>query len=251
MTAPGVGSMPGAARVLVPDFGEKRGTASGRATRELIMLTAERLFAERGIEAVPLREIGQACGQRNKYAVQYHFGERSVLVGEIYAFRSGQLNERRYELLDELEQADQLSDVHALIRVLIQPHAESMLDPENHFVGFLARALLDIGTMSLQEAGQASPNMGAHHELRERVRVLVPDVPRSVFNRRFPMLFNFAVNTFAECKRRDEGLGETEVADLLDEIVSIIVAGLREPVLQGPRQPTGHGGPGVEQQLRA
>ena len=33
--------------------------AAGRATRRRLILTAERLFAERGIDVVPLIEIGE------------------------------------------------------------------------------------------------------------------------------------------------------------------------------------------------
>jgi AcrR family transcriptional regulator len=34
-------------------------------TRERLLVTAERLFAERGVAGVSLREIGAAAGQRN------------------------------------------------------------------------------------------------------------------------------------------------------------------------------------------
>src|SRR5215212_6920733 len=61
-----------------------RGNAGGRATRELLMLTAERLFAERGFEGVALREIGREAEQRNPAVTQYHFGTRDDLVREIY-----------------------------------------------------------------------------------------------------------------------------------------------------------------------
>src|SRR4051812_12335899 len=79
-----------------------RGNAGGRATRELLMRTAERLFAERGFEAVPLREIGREAEQRNPAVTQYHFGTRDELVREIYAYRSERLNQRRFELLRDL-----------------------------------------------------------------------------------------------------------------------------------------------------
>ena len=43
-------------------------------TRTQLMRAAERLFAERGIEVVSLREINRAAAQRNATALQYHFG---------------------------------------------------------------------------------------------------------------------------------------------------------------------------------
>lgn len=43
----------------------------GRATRTHLIDVAERLFAERGIDAVSISEILEAAGQRNKNAVYY------------------------------------------------------------------------------------------------------------------------------------------------------------------------------------
>ena len=49
------------------------------SARELIIVAAERLIAERGVD-VPLRDIAAAAGQRNNSAVQYHFGSRDGLI---------------------------------------------------------------------------------------------------------------------------------------------------------------------------
>ena len=57
------------------------------AARQAIVEAAERLFAERGIEAVSLRDVSAAAGQRNHSAAQYHFGDRAQLV--VFAYRYG------------------------------------------------------------------------------------------------------------------------------------------------------------------
>ncbi|MDQ4115373.1 MAG: TetR family transcriptional regulator, partial [Actinomycetota bacterium] len=73
--------------------------AAAPDTRTKIVLAAERLFAERGMAAVPLRDIVAAAGQRNASAIQYHFGPRPDLVTAVFQYRMGQVNERRLELL--------------------------------------------------------------------------------------------------------------------------------------------------------
>ena len=67
--------------------GPGRMTRSARrdATRELILTTAERLFAEYGIEVVSNRQISEAAGQGNNAAVNYHFGTKADLVRAIMA----------------------------------------------------------------------------------------------------------------------------------------------------------------------
>ena len=52
-------------------------------TRARLLSAAERLFAERGIDAVSLREITRESGARNAIAAQYHFADRAGLVQAI------------------------------------------------------------------------------------------------------------------------------------------------------------------------
>ena len=51
------------------------------ATPTQLLDVAERLFAERGIDNVSIREIVRASGQSNLSAAHYHFGTREALVG--------------------------------------------------------------------------------------------------------------------------------------------------------------------------
>ena len=71
----------------------------GVATREALVETAERLFAEQGIETVSLRDVSKAAGQRNHNAAQYHFGDRAGLVAAVYDHRMRLVNERRHAML--------------------------------------------------------------------------------------------------------------------------------------------------------
>lgn len=54
-----------------------------QATRLLILDTAERLFAERGVFALSNRQIAEAAGQKNTAVVGYHFGTKADLVRAI------------------------------------------------------------------------------------------------------------------------------------------------------------------------
>ena len=41
---------------------------------------AQRLFANRGIDGVTVRDIAKAAGQKNPAAVGYHFGSKEALM---------------------------------------------------------------------------------------------------------------------------------------------------------------------------
>src|SRR5512145_1863051 len=52
-------------------------------TRERILRTAERLFAERGFNGVSVRELA-AAAQANIASIGYHFDSKEGLLSEVY-----------------------------------------------------------------------------------------------------------------------------------------------------------------------
>lgn len=73
-------------------------------TRVAVLDAAERLFAERGVDGVSVRDIITAAGA-NLGAVNYHFGSKNQLVMEVFARRLAPLNQARVARLDALEKA--------------------------------------------------------------------------------------------------------------------------------------------------
>jgi AcrR family transcriptional regulator len=98
--------------------------SAGAVTRRRIIDVAERLFADRGIDGVPLKQIATAAGQANVNAIQYHFGSKSGLVFEILRTRFDELNRRRLEGYRKLADAGRLDDVRALLSAMYRPRAE-------------------------------------------------------------------------------------------------------------------------------
>jgi AcrR family transcriptional regulator len=102
---------------------------AGADTRERIIRAAERLFSERGIEGVSLREINRAAQQSNTGAVQYHFGDRDGLVRAIIDKHRRDTEPRRHALLDQYEDAG-ADDVRSLVAALVLPLAAKLADPD-------------------------------------------------------------------------------------------------------------------------
>jgi AcrR family transcriptional regulator len=71
---------------------------SSRA-RAALRGSAERLFAEHGVDGVSLRQITREAGQRNTTAVAYHFGSRDGLLRAVLDHHLGQVALRREALL--------------------------------------------------------------------------------------------------------------------------------------------------------
>src|SRR6476619_1707777 len=104
------------------------------STQEQIVLAAERLFAERGIDGVSLRQIGAAAGNGNNSAVQYHFGSKERLLRAVFEYRLPWLNERGAFLLAARQPDDLRSSVECAVRPLRE---QSELDGSN-YMSFVA-----------------------------------------------------------------------------------------------------------------
>ena len=91
-------------------------------TKERILDVAERLFADRGFPATPLRDITSEASV-NIASVNYHFGSKEALLAAVLERRLGPINARRLELLDALESAagSGAPSVEEVIRAFLSP----------------------------------------------------------------------------------------------------------------------------------
>ena len=103
-------------------------TTTAIPTRQRLIEAAEDLFATRGIDAVSLAEVTKAAGCNNTGAVHHHFGGREELLAAVVDEHRGPLDERRAELLDELDDADDITPAQ-LVRALVLPMVELLDEP--------------------------------------------------------------------------------------------------------------------------
>jgi AcrR family transcriptional regulator len=91
-------------------------------TKFRIIETATRLFAERGFDAVPLRDVAIEADV-NGAAVNYHFGSKEELIREVYRRIFTSLNELRLRALDHAEVAAKGKHlaVSDIVRALVGP----------------------------------------------------------------------------------------------------------------------------------
>ncbi|MCV7216417.1 TetR/AcrR family transcriptional regulator [Mycobacterium crocinum] len=94
-----------------------------------LVATAERLFAERGVDGVSLREIAREAGARNVMAVQYHFADRAGVLAAIADKHLPVVDARRDALLDAIEDEAKPS-MRAMASALVRPLAAKLADPD-------------------------------------------------------------------------------------------------------------------------
>jgi AcrR family transcriptional regulator len=100
-------------------------SASGAATRLIILDTAEQLFAERGFDGVSLREI-IAQAKVNVGSVHYHFGSKHALFEEVVERLAVPFYGRVLELLGQANEAKNRSEaLERIVAAMIVPSFKS------------------------------------------------------------------------------------------------------------------------------
>jgi AcrR family transcriptional regulator len=201
-------------------------------TRDRLVLAAERLFAERGIDNVSLREINRAAGQRNVAALHYHFGTREALLEAIFERRMAGINRRRVAMLDALEADGADIAIRSVVEAMVLPLAEQ-LDPVadgGHYVRFLAQVISDPGV----DVGGLVRDKFDHGMVRTRrlARRILDGLPAEVVDERMSLASNQMVHALADEVRRRaarqsrERPGETAffVANLIDSLTGALDA---------------------------
>jgi TetR/AcrR family transcriptional regulator, regulator of cefoperazone and chloramphenicol sensitivity len=89
------------------------------ATRARLLRAGERLFAERGIHQVRLREINALAGQRNSSALHYHFGSRDGLVEAILSEHQTAMDREVRPALDALTADGGVPAVRAVVVIWV------------------------------------------------------------------------------------------------------------------------------------
>jgi AcrR family transcriptional regulator len=206
-----------------------RPNSRGDLTRQAILETAERLFAERGIAAVPLRDVGLAAGQKNNVAVQYHFGDRETLIRAIISYRAATSEAIRSEVLADLLAQGQAPQVRDLVRAFILSLAKH-LEERSHYLAFLSRYITERGGYRGLEGSLSTSTVTTMVSLLYR---LLPDYSEAVLFERWMIMMTSTVHTLA---RYQSAMQSRKLAQPLDDLVEDLVTFLTAGIESVPQQ---------------
>ena len=209
-----------------------RTPTAATSARDRLLLAAERLVAERGVD-VPLRDVAVAAGQRNNSAVHYHFGSREGLFEAVLAERLAPVNAAMLAMLADLEDASGDDDPRALVAVLVTPMATvPYADGSTHYARFLeqVRPRPLIAELPLTAGEHSSATRLVLHRLR---RTLPAALPRALHDGRLRAMSTVMFALLADHERDRERGGHGGPSSTVEDIVDMLVGLLLAPARPG------------------
>ncbi|WP_328468100.1 TetR/AcrR family transcriptional regulator [Actinoplanes sp. NBC_00393] len=200
-------------------------------TRDLIVTTAERLFALHGVAAVSNRQISEAAGQGNNSVIAYHFGSRADLMRAIVRPHNLDIEQRRLDLIAAGTLPDTLAGWAACLVRPITGHFAG-LGPHSWYARFAAQVITDpvLREVITEEALSTPSTQLTLQEITLRTPALPPVVQRQ----RTDMTRLLVVHMCAELERAlHDGTAEVgwpETADaLIDALTGLWTAPVTTP----------------------
>ena len=197
-----------------------------------LLVVAERLFAEHGIDAVSLRSITIEAGA-NIAAVHYHFGTKLDLIRALVERRVDEVNAERLAMLRHIERAGTVTS-RDVVEVWIRPLARLALDASRRsYLGFVVA--LDNAGPELR--AMASSVFQRHFaRLDDALERALPHLDVATRRFRFSLLVGTGMRALADLDATSTPWRVSGTAVTFDHVVDALVDALTG-LLTGPSEP--------------
>ena len=161
-------------------------------TAQRLMLAAERLYGQHGLDGISLRQLVAEAGQANNYAVQHHFGSKLALIQAVSEMRLPAMEAERALLL-EAARRDEDYSLPRMLGALLAPLV-TVLD--DHDLQAYARFTLSVMHLDphlhpFMKSADISPHS---MEIHARLAHCLDHLPVDVFRRRLSLAASLFLN---------------------------------------------------------
>jgi AcrR family transcriptional regulator len=197
---------------------------SSEPARRQLISAAEQVLAAQGVEAA-LSEITAAAGQRNKSAIQYHFGSRDGLVRAVIDKHLPGIEEVRNRMLDEIEFGSEPPELVDVVQCLVLPLAAKLDDPDGGPEYLMIRAEL------AARPALSGADTGGQRGLQRVADHIAPDraEPDPEFSHRAMIITSLLVHCLADRARSHPQRGAVDQVPYVVALIDVISRGLRPP----------------------
>lgn len=211
-----------ASRVPLPERGEHFGAPAERGVagvRELLLDTAERLFAESGVGATSVRAITAAAGA-NVAAINYYFGSREGLLRALISRRLVPLNQERLRRLTTTNA--ETPNVAAILEALAAPAIDLCFE-HPYFARLASRLRAELDPSLWQE--YRSHQAEVTEQFRVAFQAALPELSPEEISTRLHYVLGGLQHLWAHCPMPADKTPE----QVRRQFLTFFGAGLRAP----------------------
>lgn len=205
-------------------------------TRQQFIDAALALYAQRSIDSVSVNEVTIAAGQKNRNALQYHFGNRDGLIQAIVDQHSAKVRALRKPLLDALGQGSGSAKqaAYALVQPLIT-YAEQC-EEGVHYVKLLSQ-LAAISSPTTNPGGNSALSFEPEEKLTEVFDEAIAHLSKAEAGRRLFLVVTMTFHGIADiCRAHDTAANPSDGqrSALFRQVTAAVEATIRAPALEEP-----------------
>ena len=202
----------------------------GELTRSRLVESAERLFAERGVGSVSIREVNRDAGQAPS-AVHYHFGSKEALLKAVLGRLDSVVAEGSRALGNLLLARDEPPTARELVELAAAPQISALnADPVR-----ASRWLKIVSTLSWRESSRLWP------DLNDLIMTLLsrayPQVPESERLLRFAIAFGTLSQVLAQVPTDTSEVGQQRRDCYIRACVDFVTTGLDGTMILYAKEP--------------
>lgn len=208
-------------------------------TRELFVRAAQKLYADRSIDSVSLSEITVAAKQKNRNALQYHFGNREGLLQAILDSHAGSVHKLRRVYIDRAKQSN-WSSAEASARILIMPVADYVdNNPEGvHYVKVLSQ-LAALNSDLVNPSNRSGVSFQEEEELKKLMEKAFSHLGTTEARQRLYLVISITFHAIADiCRAKDIGSTVKSLRDhraMFEQLVCCVESLISAPARSSAR----------------
>ena len=220
--------MPSTSSSLLATRGQR-----GDAARNRLLDAAEKLFAERGIDAVSLNSIARFANQLNGSVMQYHFGSKTGLIEAILERRMGELNRRRNELIANIDISDRMHALRQVAEAMVLPFAEHLfIEGGSTYLRFTAQVNFNTDKSVFEMA--RGKNDSAVRKISTLVQEILSDMDSDLVRHRLALVTNLVLFGVGEREKlrmagKHSGVARLQTNEFINDLIQMIVGALSAP----------------------
>lgn len=169
------------------------------ATKDSLLVAAERLFAEHGVRSVTHRQITEAAGQANNAAITYYFGTTDDLLVALVRRHADAIGRTRVELIEAVSRPGALADWLSCLVLPVFRHLEDLGVP-SHYARFTAQMTAD-PTLHRLVVDAATSDRPSLSSIGAGIRDCLPHLDDRTYDERLEFTRQLTIHTAAERER--------------------------------------------------